>query len=438
MPLRGHRLPWRREVQVRRIAVFVVLVGVAALGASGARAESVEARSRLGFTPTRIRGAVTLLPVPWGHVAMGGSSLRHLPSGTREWQTLHRVAGDNLYRIDGHESGALLAAWEKEAVFHLFVPATKEHRTFPKPGRPSDAFRSYGLGGVHFTKDGSAAIVFMNGETGNIVRTTVAYHYPLDGESAPALLFQQAGHELHSTARASLFATSTNARMPCDNNGCFPLSAVIAWEIDGATVTKRTLLAGKGDEYGIARMLWGEDDDRFAIAIHGEVAGERNVRQLLRWRGGETSGTLFPFEKRAGYGRLLKSGTVVELYADGGKGLEIRRHAANGWARTMTIAPFPHSDPDVVRDNSVHALRERKNGELLVHWGNHLVLVPSKGAPRAYDLEPLLKRRNEWAGVMVYVAEPESVWVGVEIGGGRDFLQVPLAEVEKGAVAVSN
>jgi hypothetical protein len=52
-------------------------------------------------------------------------------------------------------------------------------------------------------------------------------------------------------------------------------------------------------------------------------------------------------------------------------------------------------------------------------------------SPRALSVEPLLGRRDEWAGVDVYVPEQDALWIGVEVKGSRDFVRIDLADVDK-------
>src|SRR5215831_16885533 len=82
-----------------------------------------------GTTQTSIRGATQMFAAPWGLVAQGSGQLRVLPLGASAWQTVHEVAGGSLYRIAYDDAGRLLAWWENEPHFHLFVPGTKAHET---------------------------------------------------------------------------------------------------------------------------------------------------------------------------------------------------------------------------------------------------------------------------------------------------------------------
>src|SRR4051812_46322898 len=90
---------------------------------------------------TSIRGATQMFAAPWGLAAQGSGMLRILPLGTSSWQTVHQVTGGSLYRIAYDNAGRLLAWWENEPHFHLFVPGTNAHETFPLPPPPSPEFK---------------------------------------------------------------------------------------------------------------------------------------------------------------------------------------------------------------------------------------------------------------------------------------------------------
>ena len=151
----------------------------------------------------------------------------------------------SLYRIAFDDAGRLLAWWEKEPHFHLFVPGTKAHETFPLPPPPSPEFKyGYGVEDMYFTKDGDGAIVYMHGFIGGRTWVTVAYHYDLARRTAPTLLFRQPGHVLHTSSRMAVHAIPKKPDDACEHNFCHPLGAVIAWEIAGTKATKRVLLDG--------------------------------------------------------------------------------------------------------------------------------------------------------------------------------------------------
>ena len=204
---------------------------------------------------TSIRGATQMFAAPWGLVAQGSGQLRILPLGTSKWQTVHAVTGGSLYRIAFDDAGRLLAWWEKEPHFHLFVPGTKAHETFPLPPPPSPEFKyGYGVEDMYFTKDGDGAIVYMHGFIGGRTWVTVAYHYDLARRTPPTLLFRQPGHVLHTSSRVAVHAIPKKPDDACEHNFCHPLGAVIAWEISGTKATKRVLLDGNARKEDLSRV----------------------------------------------------------------------------------------------------------------------------------------------------------------------------------------
>src|SRR4051812_37484411 len=106
---------------MRRSAIMVTVVTLLAAN-SPLLGKKKTAEAKPNGARPEIRGAVSVVPVPWGLVSLGGRALRQLPHGKQSWETLHEVPGGNLYRIAAHPSGKLLAAWEKDPDLHLFIP----------------------------------------------------------------------------------------------------------------------------------------------------------------------------------------------------------------------------------------------------------------------------------------------------------------------------
>jgi len=405
-----------------------------ALSAGGpARAEGVEGRALFPSSKTRIRGASSVKPVPWGFLSLGGPALRQLKTGKANWETLHTVAHDSLYRVAADASGRILAIWEKEPQVHLFVPALKKHVTFARPGPPSAAFRIWMVDDILFSKNGADAILLMEGLTGNTAMTTVAYRIPLDGVSPPAILFQQTGYQLYATPRMVVFAVPKNLQSGCNNGGCWPIAEIAAYELGETSATRKTLVSGAGDRMDITRKVWGGDEDRMALLIFERP----NVRHVLRWQVGEPTGTYTPLPKGPGLFTdqiwLTRSGDLVEAWLTDESKLEIRRHAPGGGFTSTVLPPMVNDDPDAEPDLTVHTLKERKNGDIVVHWGNHMILLHEGAPPRVVSIEPILKRRNEWANADIYIPEPEAFWVGIEVGASRDFAYLTFADLEKNA-----
>src|SRR5687768_12978030 len=90
-----------------------------ALLSSVAFAENPERQGQGPSSQNRLVGASSLRPVGKGFLSVGGSQLRHLPPGARQWKTLLRIQGDNLYRTAVDEAGhQVLASWEKDPFIH--------------------------------------------------------------------------------------------------------------------------------------------------------------------------------------------------------------------------------------------------------------------------------------------------------------------------------
>jgi hypothetical protein len=101
---------------------------VVCLATSVASAEGVGPRSDGG--PARIQGVTTMLPTPGGLVTIGGPALRRLAPGARRWETLHTIAGDNLYRVDGRFQPQLL--YREEHAHRIFDSKRGSLFAFPK------------------------------------------------------------------------------------------------------------------------------------------------------------------------------------------------------------------------------------------------------------------------------------------------------------------
>jgi hypothetical protein len=254
--------------------------------ASVAVAEGQATRERLPSTPVRLRGATTITVTPFGVVSLGGATLRLAKPGATAWESLHKVERDNLYRVAADDAGGLLAAWEEEALIHRFTPARTAHGTFPKPPAPPGV-RSWNVEWLGFTPDGSA-LVIMRGVEAQAGDLSVAYRMALDGQGPPEELFRQSGYVVFRSSRASVFAVPQPGT-PCNNNGCWPITALVAWELTKDGPVKRTLLTPRADELRWAGGVWGSDDDGVMVLL----LEQRNVSSLVRWRPGaeRTSGS---------------------------------------------------------------------------------------------------------------------------------------------------
>lgn len=402
-----------------------------------ALATTVEARPRSKAVKVQnsIRGATQMAVAPWGLTARGHGMLRILPLGKKTWQIVHQVKGDSLYRHAHDDRGRLLAWWEQQPYFHLFDPATKTDQTFALPPAPGPEFKyGFRVEDLFFAADGDGAIVYMHGFLGGRTWETVAYHYDLAG-GAPTLLFRQEGHPLHTSARATVRAVPKHKDDMCEHTACHPLGAIIAWEIDGRTATRRVLLDGNQRQEDFARVqpVWDRGTgDRVAVLLDEHP----RARHLLRWTWGDATATTTVLPggpdgaSDAESMWLTDGGDVIELWLTASRGLEIRRIPPAGATTVTTLAPHPKRTP---RDHPLFAVsdvNERANGDLLVHWGEYLVVVPPGGAPRQLDLRSVFNRKTEFTGRLLHVRSPEGTWVGLDRGGTLDFAFLPQAELD--------
>jgi hypothetical protein len=418
--------------RMRRLAAVLVILLVGSL----AHAEDVSPRAKQSSSTVRLRGAVTVWPTADGLLALGGPVLRYLPRGAKNWQEIHKVDGDRLYRTNADGTGRVLAAWSKEPVFHLFHLKTKQHLTFPKPASPSPNFVGFQVDSLQFSKNGRDAIVFMEGLSPTGVSGHVAYRIALDGKSDPVLLFSERGYKLHESPRGAVLAIAKkDTRQGCSYHHC-DVAEIAAFEIIESGVIRKRLVSG--DEHAITSaqpVLRGGGDDRVAVivSIHPR-------RGLLRWRYGDAKADFRiqdPEKSLQDYKTLFTRANeimeVANVFHDEGGSLKLIFQLPDGGRRVVELPQLPAGDIDIAYDSEVYGMGERKNGGIWLHWGDRVVLLDPGKPPRAVSIEPLLKRRNEWASADIYVAEPESLWIGIEVGSGRDFVNVSLADIEKGA-----
>ena len=222
----------------------------------------------------------------------------------------------------------------------------------------------------------------------------------------------------------------------CEHNFCHPLGAVIAWEISGAKAMKRVLLDGNARKEDLSRVqpVWstGGRDDQVAVL----VTEHPSKRHLLRWRRGDSRATYAPLPTGPGpmsYAEtmwLTASGDVVEVWSTDERGLEIRRHPPNGQMTVSALAPLPRRTPHDHPLFNIAGVMERANGDLFLHWGEYLVLLPLHGPPRRLDLRTAFKRQAEISSRLLHVRSPEGIWVGIDSGKTLDLTFLPEAELE--------
>jgi len=405
-----------------------------------ARAEGVGDRDKLPSSATRLRGTSSLIPMPGGGLlSLGGSSLRLLPPGKNRWETLHQVPKGNLYRVAVNDVGGVLAAWESEPVIHYLLPRSKRHVTLPRPSVPSQELSGFGLQYVAFAPNGRDALIRMEGSIKHRTgpdrgerRVYMLYRVPLDGSGAPELLYTVDGAQLVQMGpRVAAYLIPTVFGRICNSHVVCEFSSIIAYELTDTGVTQKTLLTQQQVRMTGARRVSGSDDDRLVLQV--ELQGTQQARGLLTWRRGDAKADYRPLPgkiDKANRLMIMKSGALVELVKLEEDALEIRHMLPDG--RLTTTRLLAPEDPDIV-DSDPHGIGERDDGTLWAHWGDYVLLFPPGTPPRGYGIASLLGRRDEWAEVTLYVPDPESLWIGVEVGAGRDFVQVPFAQLEKGA-----
>jgi len=419
-------------VAERRFAALLSVVALVAAGAP-ARADAPGKRGKVAGTGARLTGVTRAIAAPWGLAVMGSGQLRFLPAGQAKVQTLHKVPGDSLYRVAMDDSGRLLATWENEPHFHLFDTKTNQHLTFAKPAAPSPDFKyGYNVEDFYFTKDGSATIVYMHGFIGGRSWSTVAYRFEL-GRSAqmPTLLFRQTGYPLHSSSRLAVYAVPKDERDACEHNSCHPLGAIFGWEIAGTTATRTILLNGATNN-NLSRVIpvWGSDEDRVAVLVIEHPHG----RHLLRWGSGQANAEFRPLPPGPDYDteamHLMKSGDFIEAWLTSERGLEVKRHSPKGGVKVTALAPLPRRTPHDHPLFNVSDLIDRKDGGVIVHWGEYLVLIPPVGPARRLDVRSFFGLSSELDGQLSYVPARDGLWFGVGAASTREFTYFPVAEIE--------
>lgn len=408
--------------------------------APAARAEDVSKREKVGSGRDRIRGAVGLTEIEGGFLSVGGRKLRYLADGAKGWRVVHEVAGDSLYRVDADARGRVLAVWEKEGVFHLFDLRRGTDRRFDKPPLPAGykAETPHWVDGVRFVDGGRAAIVFVSihpwaYETGSR-SALAAYWYELERKAAaaPVLLFSEEGFALHSSPRGAAIVKPKTWQHGCNYNGC-SVDTIVAWEIDKGRATKKVVFDSKGKRVDSARIVRGVTDERFAVVIAGFADGKR-WRKLLRLGYGARPAVQVladPTTIDIDFHLLARNGDYLEARQGSDKAVTITRLTAAGEVSSVVVQPWADRRGRAAKVWFT-SFGERVDGSLWLQWGDNIV-VGDLRAPRKLDIGKHVGRGSEWAGAFLYDDEPESLWVGIEVGGGRDYVRIDFAEVERRA-----
>lgn len=202
------------------------------------------------------------------------------------------------------------------------------------------------------------------------------------------------------------------------------MSGVIAWRLTSEGPRSRWLVTAKADELRWAGPLFGSTDRRIGFFTGGKL-----------WQWTPADDRLDATPSTASSHDLSNYRMVGDevVFAQVGReqgALTVSRLAPDGQQRTTTILPAPRGDVDSASDTTVHAIGAR-GASLFLHWGNALVLIDAEGHQRWLNIEPLLKRRTEWAGVAIPTTD--ALWIGVEVGGGRDFVQLTWSDFDQRA-----
>jgi hypothetical protein len=408
-----------------------VLLLAAGLAASVARAEGVGSAPASASTDRRLYSATTLVPYSGGLLSIGGAPLRRLAPGSRTWETLLSLPKDNLYRVAGDDSGRVLATWEDDPSIYLFQPGQKQPLSFPKPPSPPDLERRSQVTDLEFMPDGRGILVFMSGTvrvtTGSNRGdswSTAAYRIPLDGKYEAQLLFRvDHGYRLHTSVHGAVFAMNAYPGRKCDHGECLA-AAIVAYELTGNGVVQKLLVDGKQLRVNRVRVVRGSNNEHVAVMLD---LWPKSLG-LMSWRYGDAQAGFrtvpWPENEDKAMFFLNKAGEFLELRPRE-RHLEVWRLSPEGDTQLASLKALQFID------TGLHAMGERGDGTLWVHWGDHIGLLAPGKAPRGYNLEPLLPtKRSEWAGADIYIQEHEHLWVGID-GKGRHYERVDFSDMEK-------
>lgn len=415
---------------MRNVAVLLSM----ALVASVAHAEGVEPKNPKTSTASRVYAATTLLnAADGGLISVGFSTLARMAPGARKFETLHSIKGDSLSRVATSEQGEVLAMWESDPSIHYFTRDGR-HVVLPPPSSPREGIDRFGVEFLGFLPNGREALVHMAGyELGKSTRYDVTFRLTLDGGKPPEPVVQmESARQLDMNAQRAVYVLPKKAGQRCDNGSCDPIGEIAAFVFDeSGNAQRKTILNGAELSVTNVHMVWGQKDAPLIL----RVELQRDQSALARWRPGDAKAELRPLT-RSSHDEprfyALASGDVLEASVDYDEGLTLTRHGIDG-SRHVTAVPVL-ADPDNY-DHHVHGIGVRKDGRLWMQWGDHLLFFGrnADAAPRIHDIEPLLTRRAEWAGVDVYVPSQDVLWVGIDSTRSRDFVRLDLADVDKRA-----
>jgi hypothetical protein len=270
-----------------------------------------------------------------------------------------------------------------------------------------------------------------------------AHGVPLDGAGEPRLLFRAEGNYLDLSERGATFVLPTKqSGYQCDTVYCI-VDRIVAVSVEGEAAIERVVY-DRGEHYtDFALRVPGAAGDERAVVIRRSLPREewqargRSERLLLRYRygaGGVETEVLPPWTtdavKRM---HLTASGDYLEFVVTEEDELVIEVLRRSGARATWRVPSIGRGERDGVPDRGVHGFGERAGGGAWLHWGDHVLLLREGRPPRAFSVARYMKPRGEWAGADTYTVTPESLRIGVDVGAGREFVEVGFAAIENGA-----
>jgi hypothetical protein len=322
----------------------------------------------------------------------------------------------------------VLAVWEKEPVIHLFRLDNGAHTTVPKPVPKEDGFVKFFTEDLFFDANGRDAIVFVGGASGSYGNGSFAYRVALDGQSEPIKLFGQVGFRLHASPRGAVMMIAKSRQFACTYNGC-DVESIRAYTFGAAGSTETILMsAGTQRVDGAQAVLRGDVGERFAAIVMTPPK-----RTMLRWSFGDAAASLQELARgdnlfQPQLNLLTRKGEIVEIATGSdpqNPGAELVRHQVDGTTTTTIVPAIPAEPGDPGPIFQYDAFGERAGGGLWLHWANYLFLAEPDGSLRRYPIGSV-RKGGEWAGADIYVEQPESLWLGLDAGGGRRFVEVGL------------
>jgi hypothetical protein len=412
------------------------LIVTAIAAASVTLAEMAERNGKGVSDDKRLYGAGFIKPFAGGLASVGDRTLSYLAPGARKWTTLHQQPG-SLYRVGLDEGGArLLAVWERDTVLHYFTLQPRRHVRLSVPSIPPSWDRRFSA--VHslaFAPNGRDALIFLNGPAGTntINYASRAFRAKLDAAAEPELLFEVGnGLVLWTSARGAVYILPARPDRVCGWDRCEE-GAIVAFDITDGGVLQRRLYGKPQPGFNSVRVAGGSDPERLVLLL---TDGYRHA--ILRYRWGEADALYQQLPPglgpHRGVGALAPNAEEIVYIIERGLEFEIVRRALPPGDASSSMrlwAPgTPRPDGDLQRQY-INGYGVRADGSVWVHLDNDMALIDANGVARRVNLEPLFGKKTSWAGVHVYREKPEGMWIGVEVGGGRDFVWVSFADLEK-------